>query len=79
MKFYCAFDFLENLEAYFLGSDKLWPEPENAMYGGGGGGTYFSEVLSDKLTDTPPVGYFFFNYLGTNLNISFNTLCLVIS
>jgi hypothetical protein len=79
MKFYCAFDFLENLEAYFFGSDKLWPEPENATYGGGGGGTYFYEVLSDKLTETPPVGYFFFNYFGTYLNNIVDTLYWAIS
>lgn len=79
IKFSWAFDFLENLEASFFGSDKLWPEPENAIYGGGGGGTYFYEVLSAKLTETPPVGYFFFNYLGTYLNNNFVTLCWVIS
>jgi len=34
------------------------------MYGGGGGGTYFYPVLSDKLTDKSPLGYFLRNSGG---------------
>lgn len=34
------------------------------MYGGGGGGTYFDYVLSDKLMDKSPFGYFFRNSGG---------------
>ena len=43
------------------------PCPEKAIYAGGGGGTYFSLVLSDNDTDNPPFGYFFLNYFGINL------------
>jgi hypothetical protein len=46
------------------------PCPEKATYGGGGGGVYFSLVLSDRLTDSPPLGYLALNCLGISLEIS---------
>lgn len=78
MKFSHAFDFFENFDAgLLLPPPNEVPWPENATYGGGGGGTYFYLVLSDKLTERPPVGYFFLNYLGIELRLTYVfTLCL---
>lgn len=68
MKFSHALFFLANLVAcVLLLPPKEVPCPENATYAGGGGGVYFSPVLSLKLTDNPPLGYFFFNSLGIKL------------
>ncbi len=68
MKFSQAFDFLENLEfCDEIPPPKEVPCPENATYGGGGGGTYFYFVLSERLTESPPLGYFFLSYFGINL------------
>lgn len=65
IKFYCAPFFLANLFAGFLaGSESDIPVPEKATYAGGGGGVYFYDVLSLKLTDKPPFGYFYLSLLG---------------
>ena len=64
MKFSCGLFFLLNLLAGFVGSDNEVPVPENAIYAGGGGGTYFYDVLSDRLTDRPPFGYFSRSFFG---------------
>lgn len=68
IKFSQAFDFFENLDAgLLLAPPKEVPCPEKAIYGGGGGGTYFYLVLSDRLTERAPVGYFFLSYFGIEL------------
>lgn len=64
MKFSWAPFFFVNFVWGFFGSPNEVPVPENAMYGGGGGGVYFSEVLSLRLTDRGPFGYFSLNFLG---------------
>ncbi len=71
MKFYWALLFFENFEAGCFAEEpppKDVPDPEKATYGGGGGGVYFSPVLSDKLTDSPPFGYFALRAFGISLN-----------
>ena len=50
--------FFPKVLGFFVGSDKETPEPEKATYEGGGGGVNSYSVLSDKLTESPPSGYF---------------------
>ena len=68
-KFYWALDFLANLFGALGASPKVVPEPEKATYGGGGGGTNFSPVLSERLTESPPFGYLDRSFLGINLDL----------
>ena len=56
---------MPNLLTGFWGPDNEVPYPENATYDGGGGGTYVYDVLSERLTDNPPFGYYFLNFSGT--------------
>lgn len=77
IKFSCGPFFLANLGWGLLASDRDVPAPENAMYGGGGGGTYFSFVLSDRLTESPPFGYFYRNFFGIFPSLSYFMNCLL--
>lgn len=68
--------FFANFVWGFFGSDREVPAPEKAIYAGGGGGVNFSEVLSLKLTERPPLGYFYFSILGILPELSSFMNCL---
>ncbi len=70
MKFSQALLFFANLFPWvFEDPPKEVPCPEKATYGGGGGGVYFSLVLSERLTDNPPLGYLTLSCLGISLKM----------